>query len=180
MQKSKVQFKIQSVLMPIAIILFAVVLRLLPHPPNVAPITAMALFGGAYIDKKYALLVPLVALFLSDIFLGFHDTMFFVYGSFLLSGLIGLWIKRRKSVQSFVGGTFLASFLFFFITNFGVWLVSDMYEHTWQGVMQSYTLAIPFYRNTIIGDFVYTGLFVVGYELLTSVLVAKRIKNTSI
>ena len=162
--------KIKHVLPAIAVILFAILLRLLPHPPNVAPITAMAIFGGVYIDKKYALIVPLVALFLSDIFIGFHDTMLFVYGSFLISGLIGLWLKRYKNKLHVIGGTFLASFLFYLITNFGVWLVSSMYSKTLYGLIESYTLALPFYRNTLIGDFLYVGLFFVSYELINRYL----------
>ena len=143
--------QLYKLITPILIIAFAVILRILPHPPNVAPITAMALFGGVYINKKYALIVPLIALFLSDLVLGFHDTMIFVYGSFLLTGLIGIWLKKHKSILNIV-------------TNFGVWLVSKMYSHTIHGLLESYALAIPFYRNTLIGDFIYTGIFFIAYE----------------
>src|SRR3989344_6283573 len=85
---------------PTIIILIAVFLRLIPHPPNFAPITAMALFGGIYISKRYALFIPLLALFISDIFLGFHDTMIFVYGSFLVSGLIGLLLRNHRKFKT--------------------------------------------------------------------------------
>ncbi|MDE2026737.1 MAG: hypothetical protein KGJ07_09700, partial [Patescibacteria group bacterium] len=78
---------------PIVFILIDAVFRLIPHVPNFAPITAMALFGGVYLNKKYALMVPLIAMLISDIFLGFHATMPFVYASFLIIGLIGLWLK---------------------------------------------------------------------------------------
>lgn len=105
-----------------AIILFASLLRLLPHIPNVAPIAAMALFGGIYLHKKYALVVPLIALFLSDIFLGFYKGMPFVYGSFVLIGLCGMLLKRYKYKRlSLVFGSFFGSVLFFLITNFGVY-----------------------------------------------------------
>ena len=88
----------KNLINPLLIILVAVVLRLLPHPPNFAPIAGLALFGGAYLNKKYALILPLIALFASDLFIGFHSTMPFVYGSFLLSGLIGLGLQSKKSV----------------------------------------------------------------------------------
>lgn len=156
--------QLYKLITPILIIAFAVILRILPHPPNVAPITAMALFGGVYINKKYALIVPLIALFLSDLVLGFHDTMIFVYGSFLLTGLIGIWLKKHKSILNIVVGTFFSSLLFYLITNFGVWLVSKMYSPTIHGLLESYALAIPFYRNTLIGDFIYTGIFFIAYE----------------
>src|ERR1700733_8993168 len=94
--------KLQKLISVLLIIIFAVVLRLLPHPPNVAPIAAMALFGGAYLNKKYALVVPLIALFISDIFLGFYSGMIFVYGSFFLTGLIGLWLQRHMSFRNIV------------------------------------------------------------------------------
>lgn len=157
---------LKQILPAFIIIFFAVVLRLWPHPPNVAPITAMALFGGVYLNKKSALIIPLIALFLSDLILGFHDTMLFVYGSFLLTGLIGIWLKKHKNTLNIVVGTFLSSLLFYFITNFGVWLVSEMYPHTLYGLFESYVLAIPFYRNTLIGDFIYTGIFFCSYELI--------------
>lgn len=152
---------------PVAIIVFAVGARLLPHPPNMVPITALALFGGVYLGKKYALLVPLIALFVSDVFLGFHNLMLFVYGSFLLTGIIGLWLRKHKKLGFIVAGALVSSILFFAITNFGVWVAGNMYPHTLTGLVESYTLAIPFFRNSLIGDLGYTGLFFGGYELVS-------------
>lgn len=155
-----------KVIVPLSIILFAVILRLVPHPPNVAPIAAMALFGGTYLNKKYALIVPLITMFVSDIFLGFHDTMLFVYGSFLLTGLIGTWIKTHKTVSTIIAASLVSSLLFFIITNFGVWLVGNMYPKTILGLLQSYTMAIPFFRNTIVGDLLYAGLFFGSFAII--------------
>lgn len=148
------------------IIVFAVVLRLVPHPPNFAPIGAMALFGGVYLNKKYALVVPIAAMFVSDMLIGFHRTMGFVYGSFLLTGLIGLWIKNHKRVGYIVGASLMSSVLFFLITNFGVWLTGSLYPKTFDGFMQCYLLAVPFFRNTLIGDLFYTALFFGAYEVI--------------
>ncbi len=156
---------LKNSLAPAAIVFFAVILRLIPHPANVAPIAAMALFGGVYLDKRYALIVPLTALFISDISLGFHNTMLFVYGSFLLTGLIGLWLKKHKSLRNIFLGALVSSLLFFLITNFGVWTVGTMYPKTASGLLESYILALPFFRNTIIGDLLYAGIFFGGYEL---------------
>lgn len=155
---------------PLLIIFLAVTLRLIPHPPNFAPIAAMALFGGAYLGKRDALIVPLLAMVLSDFFLGFHNTMTFVYGSFLISGLIGIWLKRHLNVINVILGVFTSSIIFFLITNFGVWLVGGLYEKTFQGLLQSYFYAIPFFRNTVIGDLFYTGLFFSSYEILLRVV----------
>lgn len=150
---------------PLLIIFFAVILRLIPHPPNFAPIAAMALFGGVYLDKKYALIMPFLAMFISDIFLGFHSTMAFVYGSFLITGIIGLSLKSHKTRLNVIAATLISSLLFFLITNFGVWLVSGLYPKSLAGLIQSYFFAIPFFRNTLLGDLFYVGLFFGSYEL---------------
>ncbi len=151
---------------PSIIILFAVVFRLVPHMPNFAPISGMALFGGAYLNKKYALIVPLIAMFLSDIFLGFHSTMIYVYGSFIATGLIGLWLRKHKNFTNVVGAALFSSLLFFIVTNFGVWLEGKLYPANLSGLMESYAMAIPFFRNTILGDLFYTALFFGSYELV--------------
>lgn len=153
---------------PYIMVLFGVVARLLPHPANFVPITAMALFGGMYFNKRFGMLVPLLAIFVSDIFIGFYGVgMVFVYGSFLLVGIIGNYLRANKSFKNVLGGTLLGSFLFYIITNYGVWLTSSMYPPTFAGLMQSYYMAIPFFRNSLLGDMFYTGVLVGGYELLT-------------
>ncbi len=163
---SKQQLKTQNFISPLLIIAIAVVLRLIPHPANFAPIGAMALFGGAYLNKKYALAVPLLAMFVSDLFLGFHNTMGFVYGSFLFIGILGLWLRRHKNVRNVIGAAFVSSILFFLITNLGVWLVSNIYPKTVAGLIECYIAAIPFFRNTLVGDLFYTAMFFFGYELV--------------
>jgi hypothetical protein len=153
-------------IIPVATILLAVLFRMLPHPPNFTPIAAIAIFGGIYFPKKHAFVVPLLGLGVSDLFLGFHSTIPFVYGSFFITILIGLWLKSHKNAGFILGGTLLSSVLFFIITNFGVWLTGSMYSKDLTGLLESYILAIPFFRNTILGDIIYTGVFVGGYELL--------------
>lgn len=154
---------------PILVVLAAVLLRFLPHPANVAPIAAMALFGGAYLDKKYAIILPLVVMLISDYFLGFHNTMPFVYGSFLVSALIGLKLKNKVKTKTVLGASLLSSAIFYIVTNFGVWLTSGMYEMTFLGLIKCYVLAIPFFRNTILGDLFYCVMMFGGYELVSFV-----------
>lgn len=158
--------KFQYLINQVLVIGIAVVLRLLPHPPNFAPIAAMALFGGAYFDRKYALVIPLTALLVSDFFLGFHNTMLFVYGSFLISGMIGMWLKKHRAVTNVVLASLSSSVMFFIITNFGVWAVTDLYPKTINGLVTSYVMAIPFFRNTLLGDLFFSGLFFGGYEVV--------------
>lgn len=162
--------KITQIISPVLIIFLAVIMRLLPHPPNFAPIAAMALFGGAYLNKRYALVIPLIAMIISDYFIGFHNVILFVYGSFFISGLLGLWLRNHKTLANTFMITFASSLLFFIITNFGVWFVGNMYPKTVSGLVTCYTMAIPFFRNTILGDFFYVGLFFGGYEIVRKVL----------
>lgn len=163
----------KKIITPLSIILFAVLLRLIPHPANFAPIAGMALFGSVYLNKKYALIVPLIAMFISDLFIGFHSTILFVYGSFLLSGLIGIWIRQHKTVQNVILGVLTSSVLFFVITNFGVWLVGSLYSKTFLGLVQCYVYAIPFFRNTLMGDLFYTGVFFGSFELIKNVILSE-------
>ncbi|MBI2018635.1 hypothetical protein HYS96_02905 [Candidatus Daviesbacteria bacterium] len=153
-------------LLSMIIVVFGVLSRLIPHAPNFVPIGALMLFGGAYLPKKL-LWLPLLALFISDYFIGFYGTdMVYVYGSFALVGLIGLWLRTHKTPHFVLGGAFFSSVLFFIITNFGVWAPpNNWYPHNLSGLLQSYIMAIPFFRNSLIGDLGYTILLFGGYEL---------------
>lgn len=154
-------------LISILIVFFGIFFRLIPHAPNVAPIAALMLFGGTYLPKKF-LFLPILALFISDFFIGFYGTdMFYVYGSFILTGLIGLWLRSHKRPLIVLGSALFSSILFFLITNFGVWAPPNKwYPHTIEGLLQSYTMALPFFRNSLIGDLGYTVIIFGGYELV--------------
>lgn len=153
----------KNLFLPLSIILIAIALRLMPHPANVAPIGAMALFAGAYLDKRFAIILPLLAMFGSDIFLGFSGSTPFVYGSFILTGFIGMWLKERRTLPNIVVASLASSILFFLVTNFGYWLTFSLYPKTVAGQLQAYFFALPFFRNTVIGDMLYVGLFFGGY-----------------
>lgn len=152
----------------LAIIIFAVaVFRILPHPPNVSPIAAMALFGGAYFsDKRLAFLVPFLALLLSDLILGLHDTMLYVYGGFALTVVIGFWVRKQLNIGRIAVAAVGASILFFLLTNFGVWLTSGMYPMTADGLMQAYIAGIPFFQNSLLGNLIFTALLFGGFAAL--------------
>lgn len=154
----------------VGIILLAVLSRLLPHPPNIAPITAIALFGTASLSAFTGIIIPLFIMFLSDLFLGFHKTIPFVYGSFFLISILGLMLRNHASFKRVTFITTVSSLLFFFITNFGVWLTSSMYPHTIPGLIQAYFMGIPFLRNTLIGDFFYTYSLFYGYFFVNNYL----------
>ncbi len=152
------------------LIIGAALLRLLPHISNVAPIAAMALFGGTYLNKKYALIVPLAAMVLSDFFLGFSASTPFVYLSFLITGFIGLWLHSHKSIQTVIGASLVSSLLFFLLTNFTFWYVTSLYPKTFSGMIEAYVMALPFFRNTIVGDLFYTTVLFGGYETVLHIV----------
>lgn len=149
------------------IILFAAVMRLVPHYPNFTPIAAIALFGGAQLGRRWlAFFVPLFALFISDLILGFHAFMIPVYLSFALVVLLGSGIGNNIKVQTVLGGSVASSLLFFLITNFAVWAMSPYYPSTFAGLMQSYTMAVPFFHSSLLGDLFYNTVFFGGFYLL--------------
>ncbi len=151
------------------IIFIGAFLRVLPHAANFAPIGAIALFGGVYLNKRVALVVPLAAMIISDYFIGFDSIAqrLVIYGSFLVIGVVGMLIARRKNVFTVVAGSLSASIIFFLITNC-VFLYSPdgLYGHTWSQQILSYTNALPFFKPTLFSDFLYTGIFFGSYELV--------------
>jgi hypothetical protein len=160
---------------PLIFIIAAAFLRLVPHAPNFAPIGAMALFAGSYLDRKTAFILPLSAMVLSDLFIGFDSlsSRVTVYGSFVLITLLGVWLKHHRSAKNVILASFCASALFFIVTNFGVWLTGTLYSKDLNGLVACYSAAIPFFRNTLAGDLFYSGIFFGGYELLKATSVGK-------
>lgn len=168
MTKLNGKLVITKLAQPATFILIGAFSRLIPHPPNFAPIAAMALFGGTYLGKKQALIVPIAAMILSDLFLGFDSLAMrlTVYGSFLLTVFIGFWLKRNKNYKYIILTSLVSSLLFYLTTNFSVWAVTNMYPKNPGGLTEAYFYAIPFFRNTILGDLTYSGVFFGGYELV--------------
>jgi hypothetical protein len=149
-------------------ILMGAILRIVPHPGNFAPIAAIALFGGVYLNKKYALLVPMAAMFVSDFFIGFDswNSRLMVYGSFLAAGLIGLMLRNHKNVYTITGASLASSIIFFLVTNLPFVHPHSLYPYTLDGTMTSYINALPFFKNTILGDLFYTSVLFGAYELV--------------
>jgi len=106
---------------PYALIAAGAVLRILPHPANLAPIGALALFGGAVLPIPWGFAVPIAALALSDLVLGAYPGMIWVYGSFILIALLGRAMLRHRTTARVVSGALMASILFFLLTNLGEW-----------------------------------------------------------
>ncbi len=156
-----------TLIFSILLITFAVVARLVPHMANVAPIAALALFSGVYLDKKYAFVVPMIALLVSDMFIGFYSLpiMASVYGSFALIGIMGITLKKKKTFARTALTTLSGSITFFIVTNWAVWAFSPLYTKTIDGLMQSYLMGLPFLRGTVLGDLLYVAVLFGIYEL---------------
>lgn len=148
------------------LLIVGVAYRFFPHPPNFAPVAAIALFSGFFF-RRYFILIPLAIMLVSDIFIGTYDwkLMAVVYSSFALIGLLGILLRKNKSVLSLVGYSLLGSILFFVLTNFAVWFFASWYAHDLSGLLNCYTLAIPFFKNTLAGDLFYTSVIFGVYEL---------------
>ena len=145
----------QSYFLPICFILILSFSRVIPHPSNFTPILAVGVFSGFYFRNfLLAVLIIILSMFLGDLYLGFHDTMFFTYISLVIAVALGLFIKRLKFTEILFSGL-ASSVCFFAITNFGAWLTLAMYEKNFAGLLQSYAMAIPFFHNTLISTFLY-------------------------
>ncbi len=154
------------------LIILAALTRLIDHPANISPIMAIAIFGGALFDnKKIAFVAPLVAMFLSDLFLGFSMISIFVYSGFVIGIFIGFLLKRNIKVRNIIIASLSGSVVFFLLTNLGSWMIDPMYQPlSVESLMRSYTLAIPFFRNSVLGDIVYVAVLFGSYSLATRFL----------
>ncbi len=158
--------KLETYIAFVAIIACAVFMRLIPHIPNITPIGALALFSGMTVPSLWAIAIPFVSMGISDAFLGFHLTLPYVYGSFALIVGMGYLIRKKMSPLRVGGVSLVGSVLFFLITNFGVWATGTMYAKNASGLLESYVMGLPFFRNTLVGDLFFNILFYVGFRLL--------------
>jgi len=162
-----------------AVVVFLVVLgalsRFIPHPPNFTPITALALFGAVYLSKRMAFLIPLLAMLASDFFIGFYDWAIWlsVYLSFALTVVLGFYLKKSKLRACFLGAV-LGSILFFILTNFAVWAFTPWYPKTLLGFYDCYFQALPFFKNTLSGNLIYSLAFFGLFEIAAHFVFKER------
>lgn len=141
-----------------ALVVAGVLMRLMPHPANFTPLAAIALFSGVVLAPQIALFLPLTIMIVSDLLIGPHALYPLTWGSFFLVSLLGVAIRDNAKVGRLFLGTLGGSLLFFVITNLGVFLFQNMYEKSWQGLVQCYLMALPFFRNSLAGDLFYSAL----------------------
>lgn len=166
---------VQGKWIPCILILLGACARLVPHPWNFTPIMAIGLYAGARSAKLWtATLITVAALLLSDSILGFYSGMAYVYAASLVPVVLGWCVRERGGVGAIVASAAFSSISFFLITNAAVWAASSLYAHTWAGLGACFTAALPFYRNEIAGDALYTCAFFGADALLLSAWVPKR------
>jgi hypothetical protein len=164
----------------------AVVWRLVNHATMVAPnlelVTAVTLVASVFLHRYYAMVVPLMALFVSDVLIGNGTVAIFVWSAFVVIGLLGMVLKRFKGEPKRLilgtAGMGLGSAVFFFAwTNFGVWLLGDgtFYPHTWMGLMQCYAMGIPFFRTTLISGVVLAPLVMAAAVYLPALVKIRQL-----
>jgi uncharacterized membrane-anchored protein YitT (DUF2179 family) len=144
----------------ISAILFAVIMRLLPHWPNFTPVAAIAIFGGAYISKKgLAFVLPVLAMFISDLIIGFHSTMIAVYAGMMVAAGLGILLRNRVKIGNVAVVSLASSVIFFLITNFASWYTGLMpYSRDLSGLLQAYVAGVPFFNTSMVGDLFYSAV----------------------
>ena len=172
----------------VALILAAAISRIIPHPYNFAPISAMALFGAAWFQRRaLAIGVPLAATWLSDLLLNnfvynqhyerftwLDQGWYWMYGSFALIAVLGMLTLRKVTVPRIIGSSLAASAIFFLVTNFACWPGSAAYAQDLGGLMACYAAGIPFLGGTVLGDLAYSGLLFGSFALLRQQVPALR------
>ena len=135
--------------------------RFIPHPPNFTSLLALSFYVPALLGVRY-LPVLIISFILTDLVIGFHGVTLFTWGSVIVIGLGSKFFT--KTIYSRISGSLLGACIFFIITNFGVWSLGS-YGYTFQGLLLSYTLAIPFFTYSIISTFIFSGIIEGIYKL---------------
>ena len=154
-------------------LVLGVVFRLIPHAPNFTPILSIALLSGYYIKNKYSILLPIGIMLISDSLLGGNFMATWVYVAIVCIILLGYFVKN--TAKNIFVNSILSSFLFFIITNFGVWF-SGGYSFSIIGLIECYTLAIPFFRNTLFST-VFFSMFIYCLQYTINSILVKYQEN---
>lgn len=163
---------------PLALLLVVVaaLLRLIPHPPNFAPVGGVALFGGARLRGWQAYVIPLAVMLLTDPlrslmeghYPAYSGTTLVVYCSFLITVLLGrIFLRESSNIWRIASVAFLASVQFYLFTDLPSWWMDPIYGHTVNGLIACYVAALPFFGRTLLGDLFYSGVLFAAYAMLS-------------
>ena len=162
-------------------IVLGIITRFIQHPFNFTAIGAVALFSGAYIrDKRFAYLIPIAALFISDAVIGFHVSIIPVYSCFAFTVFLGTTLRKKQQVLNVAFTSIISSVVFFLVTNLPFWYADlSLYPLTWNGTMESYRMAVPFFFNQLAGDLFFNALLFGVYAVVSKkyFLTPEKIQN---
>ena len=167
----------QKLFIALALIATGVIGRLVPHLWNMTPIAGVAILSGARLGWKWGITLPILAMVISDIFIGFYSLpiLLSVYLSFALAGVAGFLVRKTGKVGAVLGGSALSATVFFLVTNGAVWQWGIMYPHNFGGLLSSYIAGLPFFQNQLIGDLFFTTALFATWELGSAL--ARRMKK---
>ncbi len=145
----------------ISLVGFMIASRVIPHPPNFTPVLGMAVFAPyLFREMPVAVALPITAMVISDLLIGFHSSMFWVYGCIAVIAAVSYRANMSRPTALKTAATAsVATFVFFAVTNFGVWLGGGLYPHTLEGLIACYIAALPFYGNTVLSTALFSALF---------------------
>ncbi len=164
MEISKTLKKYKYHLLIIGLLLFGVGWRLIPHPPNFAPVGAIAIASGMIFQSRRAIWLPLAIMVVSDIIIGLYHGFLWTWLAIAIIPVAGFLLQHLPLAWRIPLGAASASLLFFVISNFGVWMASGMYSHTLTGLIDCYVMALPFLRNTMLSNIIFTSLILTAFE----------------
>ncbi len=174
-QEQKLKSSFSYLVILAVLIALGVAGRLLPHPPNFTPMAAIALFAGFIFIKRYMAVVAVFSTMLLCDYFAFGSlsaswfgskSMFVVYLALLFPIVFKNFLQKKIGVLRIFGAALASSSVFFLATNFAVWAFSPMYEKTLEGLVLCYTMAIPFFQNTVAGDLIWSGVIFGTYLVL--------------
>ena len=174
-QEQKLKSSFSYLVILAVLIALGVAGRLLPHPPNFTPMAAIALFAGFIFIKRYMAVVAVISTMLLCDYFAFGSlsaswfgskSMFVVYLALLFPIVFKNFLQKKLGVLRIFGAALASSSVFFLATNFSVWAFSPMYEKTFEGLVLCYTMAIPFFQNTVAGDLIWSGVIFGTYLVL--------------
>lgn len=156
-----------KLIIALALVAVGIIGRFIPHLWNMTPIAGIAILSGARLGFRWGFGLPILTMFIADIFIGFYSMpiMFAVYFSFALSGVAGFLVRKTGKVGMILSGSILSALFFFLVTNGAVWAFGTMYPHTLFGLMMSYAAGLPFFQNQIIGDLFFTSALFAVWEV---------------
>ena len=149
------------------LIIIAVFSRLIPHPWNLTAIGSVALFAGAFLKpRSLAFVVPLCAFLITDLILGVHNTMLFTYAAVAICSFLGIRYLQKPRVVTVLGMSLASSLIFYAISNFGVWVMGDLYPLNTLGFVNCFVMALPFLQGQVLGDLLHSALLFGSYAVI--------------